>query len=149
MLDLNRGVMTRFTSDGLQVSMYLDAPGEYLDENGDPVPMKLASQAGFDTKRDVREAARLEKLRLAKAKIDLEYVDNDDDFQVLEHIENGGKLKVRRMANGRHAIFNEAGERITKRDFNQAEAEDLIAKSQALVSSRKAPKNEAARSAAA
>lgn len=77
MIDLNRGVSKRTvkTKNGdLQVCMYKDQPGVYLDEQGNEYPpesaLRFAKKAGFDVEEMEKLRVRNEKMAEAQARID-------------------------------------------------------------------------------
>lgn len=138
MLDLNRGVITRFSPDGVQVSMYLDAPGEYMDENGDPVAGKLAEQAGFNLLAEKRRADKLRKLHSKTAQIEAEYNDNSDELSVAQAIEQDRPVKIRRLGapgGNLYAVYTDdaAADRLTVQSYTKAAAEAIIATAKELV----------------
>lgn len=138
MLDLNRGVITRFTPDGVQVSMYLDAPAEYMDENGDPVPGKLAEKAGFNLLAEKRKADKLRKLRTKTAQIEAEYNDDSDELIVAEAIKQGRPVKIRRLGapgGNLYAVYTDdlAAERLTVNSYVKVAAEAIITRAKEMV----------------
>lgn len=79
MIDLNRGVSKRsvYTKNGiLQVCMYKDQPGVYLNERGEEYPpeqaARYAKKAGFDVEEMEKLRQRNEKLAEARLRIDEE-----------------------------------------------------------------------------
>lgn len=51
-IDLNRGVrMSKDPMSQLEVYMYLDTPGVYLDPLGHEVPEEIAARAGYDVEK--------------------------------------------------------------------------------------------------
>jgi hypothetical protein len=48
-IDLDRGVMAMWNNAGEKINMYLDNPGVYLNDHGQPVSERAAQMAGFDT----------------------------------------------------------------------------------------------------
>ena len=52
MLNVKRPMTKRTHTNGMQVIMYKDAPGEYCDASGHPVKDEIAEAAGFDTAKE-------------------------------------------------------------------------------------------------
>jgi len=63
------GVIEAITHAG-RVIMYVDRPGEYLDEHGRPVSDQQARMAGFDVDADQLKRRKLERMAQAHMKID-------------------------------------------------------------------------------
>jgi hypothetical protein len=61
------------------ICMYLDAPGEYLFEDGTVVQNEeLIAEAGFDVKADRKAGLKAVKLAEAKAKIEADFADAEE-----------------------------------------------------------------------
>lgn len=72
-IDLNRGVMIqKHGATGMDVFMYIDTPGVYLNAHGNPVPEEVAAAAGFDVDGLARERRRRERMSEAQRLIDAE-----------------------------------------------------------------------------
>ncbi len=69
-IDYNRGVQIQTHRTGVDVYMYIDTPGVYLNAYGTPVSEQLAKEAGYDVERYSR--AKLAKDLVAKAKAEIE-----------------------------------------------------------------------------
>lgn len=81
-IDLNAGVMVGRAgkvgdaSSGIYVYMYINKPGDYINEHGGPLPQSLAEEAGFDVKKFAKLKAKRAKLddftRAMEAELDIE-----------------------------------------------------------------------------
>ncbi len=69
-IDYDRGVQIQTHRSGVDVYMYIDDPGVYLNAYGTPVSEQLAKEAGYDTERWSRQ--KLAKDLIAKAKSEIE-----------------------------------------------------------------------------
>jgi hypothetical protein len=67
-IDRDRGVVEAFTHAG-RVIMYVDRPGEYMDEHGRPVSDRQAIAAGFDLEADRLKGRKLERMEKARQQI--------------------------------------------------------------------------------
>ena len=121
MINLDRGVMQRFHARGMKISMYLDDPGTYLTETGEPIPAELAAEAGFDTDKYKREKIKQTKVAAFKAQLEREMAVEED--AIAQAISGSGKVDVRHIGGGQYAIFSAAGERMTKVAMSRADAE--------------------------
>lgn len=72
-IDYDRGVLFQQDSrSGMNVYMYTDTPGEYLNVHGKPVPDSIARAAGFDIDLYAKAKLRRERMAAAREAIDKE-----------------------------------------------------------------------------
>lgn len=124
-IDRDRGCTIRFHPSGFRVAMYKDAPGEYLDERGEPLSEKIAEQAGYDVHSLARERAKKRRLEQYKARVEEEFATEQEDVETLLSVPESG-LEVKHIGKGKYAIMDDAGNRLTKKPLTKAEAETLI-----------------------
>jgi hypothetical protein len=86
-LHSGRHGIARKHPNGSRVVMFLDMPGMYYTEHGDPVEDDGAKAAGFDVAALGRDRSRREKLAEAKKKIDAQY---DAEGKKIDAEEAGG-----------------------------------------------------------
>lgn len=123
-INLDRGVMQRFHPGGMRISMYLDSPGVYLTENGDPVPELLAEQAGFDVKKHAKDKVKQEKVAAFKAQLERDMASEED--AISQALSGEGRVDVRPIGGGQYAIFDKEGKRMTKVAMSRADAEAIV-----------------------
>lgn len=109
-LDLNRGVMTKFHPTGMRVSMYLDDPGRYYDDRGDPLADEFAKAAGFDLEKNRKEKAKQVRMAAYKAELDKEYASAEESLAA-ELSRNGGH-DVRAIGGEQYALFGKDGKKV-------------------------------------
>lgn len=72
-IDYDRGVIIRTEpKTGVDVYMYRDSPGVWLNAYGTPVTEELAKMAGFDVERYSKERIKRERMATAMAAIEQE-----------------------------------------------------------------------------
>jgi hypothetical protein len=109
-LDLNRGVMTKFHSNGMKVSMYLDDPGTYLDDRGEKLDPKLATQAGFDVEKDRKK--KVAQIKLAQYKDQLEKEMASEEEALARVLSQNGGHDVRHIGGGQFAVFDSRNKKV-------------------------------------
>lgn len=124
MLDLNRGVITKFHPSGIKVNMYLDDPGTYLDDKGEQIDSKFAEQAGFNVERDRREKRK--QLMLDQYKERLEREMKTEEEAIADAMSQSGKYDVRPIGGGQYALFDKDGVRVTRAPMSKADIEMLL-----------------------
>lgn len=73
-IDYNRGVLINVhQATGMDVYMYVDTPGVYLNGHGKPVAEAMAKEAGYPTEEYAKRRQRQERLAAAKEKIEQEF----------------------------------------------------------------------------
>lgn len=124
MIDLNRGVtIRRHGASGMQVYMYKDDPGTYLDAYGDEVDEKLATQAGYDVVTLAKERDRKARIAEEIAKINAAYgtVDGGDIA-----FEKAGFKAVALMGEGQYQVVSPEGNPLTDKSLTLAEAKKVV-----------------------
>jgi hypothetical protein len=102
-VNLNRGVTKRtHPKDGVQVCMYKDSPGLYMNIHGDELTDEFAAEAGFDIAALEKERQKQEKLAAAQLKVEKEYsavegevVETAGIFEIVCCNENNDQYDVR------------------------------------------------------
>lgn len=124
-IDLDRGVMIkRHTASGVYVYMYMDEPGVYLNAFGKTVPESMAKLVGYDVVNLGKKRLRKERMAAAMTAIDAELngVEEDENYEALNIIKEGGGFKVIAMPLGNAKVIDENGGEMTPRPIPQAEA---------------------------
>jgi hypothetical protein len=112
LIDLNRGVEIRkHKLSGMQIFMYRDTPGVYLNAFAKEVPEKLAQEAGFPIKEYSRKRVAKERMAKAMSAIEAELEVPEDDRPVLA--ERGG-YRVIGLGLGRAHVTDEDGTPLTQ-----------------------------------
>lgn len=106
-IDVRRGVRRRkHPKTGIEVFMYADTPGIYLNAFGDELPESVAREAGFDTDALGKKRKRDERVKAAMAAIDHELeVEGAEETVVVER----GGYKVVDYGEGRCKVFDPDG----------------------------------------
>ncbi|MGW8369300.1 MAG: hypothetical protein ACWGPN_11560 [Gammaproteobacteria bacterium] len=123
-LNLDRGVITRFHPSGIKVSAYIDSPGEYYTEAGEPLDRKFAEQAGFDVEGDARK--KLINQRVRDYREELEAQMRSEEEQLAVALTNTTEYDVRHVGGGQYALFGKDGVQVTKSPMSQGDIELLI-----------------------
>lgn len=73
LIDYDRGVLIKTEPlTGVDVFMYIDSPGEYLNAHALSVPASLARAAGYDIDGDAKKKLIIDRMRAAKNAIESE-----------------------------------------------------------------------------
>ena len=123
-MDLNRGCIIRFHPSGIQIGAYIDDPGTYYTQAGDPIDPQLAKAAGFDIQRDAQEKLKNSRLAEFRAKLEAELTTEEDALATA--LSAGGKYDVRHVGADQYALFGVDGVRITPGTMTRTEIELLI-----------------------
>lgn len=124
MIDLNRGVtIRRHDHSGMQVYMYKDDPGTFLDAYGGEVDEKLALQAGYDVPTLIKERDRKNRITAEVAKINAMYgtVDGGDIA-----FEKAGFKAVAMEGEGQFQVVSPEGNVLTDKSLTLAEAKKVV-----------------------
>ena len=89
-IDLDRGVLHRRTTTGVDVFMYYDTPGVFLNAYGAVVADSLAAEAGFDVERLSHDKRRRETMDAAMREIEEQY--GSEAVREVKAERNGYKL---------------------------------------------------------
>lgn len=121
-IDLNRGVRKQYAKESnIEVYMYKDDPGVFLDRSGEPLSEAIAADAGFDIESLKKKREKMEKMRSAIEQIEKEYGDGFDDY------ERGGLKIVRAGENSdRFRIADKDGAPFSNKDFTYQGAKEII-----------------------
>lgn len=90
-IDYDRGILKRTHGSGLDIYMYIDSPGHYLNSHGTEVSPELAKQSGFDTENLGRKRILNERLASANEQIRAE-LDAAANERKIEQEVDGFKL---------------------------------------------------------
>ena len=90
-IDYNRGVTKRIHTSGVEIYMYKDTPGEYLNARGDPVSEELAASAGFPVEELKKAKLKRERMKTAMDTIEAE-IGAAETTEVVEAERNGYKM---------------------------------------------------------
>lgn len=110
-IDYNRGVMIMtHNASGMNVYMYLDTPGDYLNAFEGPVSEQLAKEAGYDVEKYGKE--KIKRIRMAQAKEAIEAELNNADV-TNEVVREKNGFKVVDIGLGRHKVEDPDGNTLT------------------------------------
>lgn len=124
-LDLDRGVKIRVHPQSrMKIAMYIDEPGDYYSEAGDPIDAKLAEAAGFDVKADARRKLVNRQVADYKRKLESEMQSQEEAIAIA--LSEGGEYDVRHVGAGQYALFGADGVRVTPGTMSKADIEVLI-----------------------
>lgn len=126
-LDLDRGVIVKFhPANRMQIAMYVDSPGVYYTETGEPVAPELARQAGFKVENLLREKLKLERLAAFRRQLDAEMREEEEAFA--QALSNKSNHDVRHIGGGQYALFSKDGKKLTRVAMTKADVELLVGK---------------------
>lgn len=123
-IDYNRGVMKRHHQTGVEVYMYLDTPGVYLNAFEMPVSEKLAKEAGYDVEKLGKDKLRRERMATAAALIEQELADENDMERKVEVEVNG--LRLVNIGKDRFVVEDPDGARLTPVPLTHAMAQGVF-----------------------
>jgi hypothetical protein len=107
-VDYDRGVIINVhPGTGMDVFMYVDAPGKYITAHSNEVSETIAREAGYDVEKLSKERTRLERKLAAAKLIDAELADDKDIEQVVVRERDGWKLVS--FGVGRHNVVDPDG----------------------------------------
>ena len=104
--------------------MYLDEPGDYYTEAGEPIDVNLAKDAGFDIDRNAKQ--KLINKQVSDYKKDLESKLAGEEEALAMALSQKGKYDVRHVGGNQYALFTEDGVRVVPGTMSKAEIELLI-----------------------
>lgn len=119
-IDYDRGVTHKRHPSGLDVYMYKDQPGVFLNAFGREVTPDLAAAAGFDTDHLLKEKAKRERMALAMAAIEEEFEGE------AKQVKAKGEFKVVHVGFGRHNLLDPDGNKLNPRPLTKEEALKLL-----------------------
>jgi hypothetical protein len=111
-IDYDLGVIINIHKNtGMDVFMYVDEPGVYLNAHGDKVAQEIAAEAGYDVEKYSKARVKMDRKKQALAMIDAELADEKDVVEVALAERNG--YKVVSTGLGRHHVVDPDGNRLT------------------------------------
>lgn len=123
-IDFNRGVtIRRHNATGMQIFMYKDAPGAYMNAFGKPVHEALAEQAGFPVAILRKEKDKLERIGRARAEIEAEF-ERTGPIKELVQEQDGYKLYLRGL--GRYDVEDPDGNKLNEFPLPEQVARNLM-----------------------
>ena len=124
-IDYDRGVIfTKHSGTGVEVYMYVDEPGVYINAFEGPVDEKFAKEAGFDTEKYAKQRVYKERMRAAKNAIEAELSKITDEPIVA--VEKAG-FKIMDIGVGRFTVHDPQGNVLTPEPLSLEIAEKLVA----------------------
>lgn len=125
-IDYDRGVIIKtHNASGMDVYMYADTPGVFLNAFGTEVDEKLAKEAGYDVDRLSREKVKRERIAAAAQMIEQELALADKEGQKEVVVERAG-FKVIDIGLGRHFVEDPDGNRLTVHALPLEQAKTLL-----------------------
>jgi hypothetical protein len=125
-IDIDRGVTLKITGDGVEVYMYKDTPGVYLNAYSQPVTEELAMRAGFDTQSLGKQRKRREMLAKAALMIDVELENEDVELGKRKIVKERNGYTISSIGIGRHIINDPDGQQLHERPLTKEQAELLF-----------------------
>lgn len=119
-IDYDRGVTHKRHPSGLDVYMYKDQPGVFLNAFGREVTPDLAAAAGFDVDRLLKEKTKRERMALAMAAIEEEFEGE------AKQVKSKGEFKAVHVGFGRHNVLDADGNKLNPRPLTKEEALKLL-----------------------
>lgn len=111
-IDYDRGVIINtHKTYGMDVFMYVDDPGKFLNAHGRPVSDEIAGEAGYDVEKLAKDRTKKERKEQAMAMIDAELADDKDVKEEIVEERNGYKIITTGL--GRHHVVDPDGNRLT------------------------------------
>lgn len=110
-IDYDRGVIiSKHPTTQVDVYMYTDTPGKYLNAHGVEVAPEFAKAAGFDTEKYDRQRKHKDLLAKAKEAIDAELNYDESERKVVDDRDGYSLVK---LGPGRFIVESPDGERLT------------------------------------
>lgn len=111
-IDYDRGVIiSQHKASGMDVFMYVDTPGVYLNAFGAPVSDQLAKEAGYDVEKFGKDKLKRERMAKAMTAIEAELA-IADEVGKKNVVEEKGGFKIVDMGVGRHYVEDPDGNRL-------------------------------------
>lgn len=122
-IDYNRGVLKRAHPSGIEIYMYLDTPGVYLNARGDEVNEVLAAGAGYPVEEFGKE--KLKRARMSQAMRTIEdEIGASAGVEKVEDDHNGYELV--NIGLGRYHVRDPDGNNLTPVSVSKEIAEVLL-----------------------
>lgn len=122
-IDLDRGVVCHVHPTGMEIYMYKDTPGEYLNAHGKPVPEAVAAASGFDVMRYQKAKLRNDRMKQAMEMIDKELAEGEETAEVVETREG---FKIIDVGAGGHRVEDPDGNVLTPVPVPRELAQKLV-----------------------
>ena len=123
-IDLNRGVtIRRQPTTGVQVFMYKDTPGVFLNAHGTEVDPELAKSAGFNTEALLKDKLKRERMAVAMSTIEEEFSSGP---AMRETVREADGFKLIAVGLGRHKVLDPDGEELHDKPLTLEEANLLL-----------------------
>jgi hypothetical protein len=123
-IDYDRGVRIRTVPNmGMDIFMYKDAPGVYLNAYGTEVTLELAKLAGFDVERLGKLRLRQERMAQMARQIDDELATAEQSREVVEELDG---FKIISLGDERYVIEDPDGNVLTTQIVSLAMANKLL-----------------------
>lgn len=120
-IDYDRGVLINTDAiSGMDIFMYYDQPGVYLNAHGVPVPEALAKSAGFDVEFYSKEKVKRDRMAAAKAVIENDLKDAKDETG--EKIDLDGGYSIVGIGLGRYMLKDPDGNTLTETPLSKEHA---------------------------
>lgn len=126
-ISYKRGVFIKTEAlSGIDVFMYVDTPGVYLNAYGTEVSEELAKQAGFDVEKYGKEKLKRERMAAAMTAIEqeLQLADEQEHKVVAEK----GGFKVKDLGLGRAIVEDPDGNKLVPTPIPVEQAKLLLKK---------------------
>jgi hypothetical protein len=124
-IDYDRGVIINIhQGSGMDVYMYADDPGVFLNAHGDVISDALAAEAGYDIEKLGKERVRKSRKQQALEMIDAELADDKDVKE--EVLEERGGYKMISTGLGRYHVVDPDGNRLTSFPVSEEMAKKLF-----------------------
>lgn len=126
LIDYDRGALIMVhPGTGMDVFMYVDQPGVYMNAHGHAVADNIAREAGYDVEKLGKERVRRERIAAASAAIDQEFHDTKDQDDIVVRCVDGWKLVS--FGFGRHNVVDPDGNVLNKMPLSLEMGEKLFA----------------------
>ena len=123
-IDLNRGVtIRRHPTTGVQVFMYKDTPGVFLNAHGTEVDPELAKSAGFNTEALLKDKLKRERMAVAMSTIEAEFSSGP---AMRETVRTQDGFQLIAVGLGRHKVLDPDGEELHAQPLTLEEANLLL-----------------------
>ena len=124
-IDYDRGVIINIHKvSGMDVFMYADDPGVYLNAHGGSVSVAIAKEAGYDTEKLEKDRVKKSRKAQAAAMIEAEFADEKDQEENLVIERNG--YRVVNTGLGRHHVLDPDGNRLNAHPLSAEVANKLL-----------------------
>lgn len=124
-IDYDRGVIiATHPGSGMDVFMYVDDPGKFLNAYSATVSDSIAKEAGYDVEKLSKDRVKKERKENAIALIDAELADDKDVKEEVVMEKNGFKIITTGL--GRHHLVDPEGNRLTPNPLPRESAEKLL-----------------------